>query len=251
VDEGLDRMSETEDPRRRPELLTVGLRAAAERASDARAHRRSADETDACERAAAWLETLRDLIARTAEQGAISRAGLGFGLIGEAEAAGIDGEPQPAAWQAAADHWRSIGQPYRIATCQYRYAQASLAAREPRAAAIAALAEANEIAGQLGAEPLRTDIETLARIARIDLADGVAPLDTVAATPAQRPFGLTERELEVLEQLVGGLSNRQIGDALFISESTAGVHVSNILGKLGVTSRVEAAAIAVRSGLAE
>ena len=47
-----------------------------------------------------------------------------------------------------------------------------------------------------------------------------------------------------------GRTNRQIGDALFISASTAGVHVSNILGKLGVASRVEAATIAVRLGLA-
>jgi DNA-binding CsgD family transcriptional regulator len=250
VAEGLERMSETEDPRRRPELITVGLRAAAEHAGDARAHRRSDDETEARELADGWLATLRELMAATAERGgAISRAGLGFGLIGEAEAAAIDGEPQPTAWKAAADHWRSIGYPYRIATCLYRYAQASLAAREPRAEAIAALVEANSIAEQLGAEPLRAEIETLARIARIDLAEGVVPVE--AGTTAERPFGLTERELDVLRQLVGGLSNRQIGEALFISESTAGVHVSNILGKLGVTSRVEAAAIAVRSGIAE
>jgi DNA-binding NarL/FixJ family response regulator len=50
---------------------------------------------------------------------------------------------------------------------------------------------------------------------------------------------------------MSGRSNRQIGEALFISESTVGVHVSNILGKLGVTSRVEAAAIAARSGIGE
>ena len=72
-----------------------------------------------------------------------------------------------------------------------------------------------------------------------------------AAAPApERPFGLTARELDVIPLLVDGYSNRRIADALFISESTAGVHVSNILGKLGVTTRVEAAAIAVRAGLA-
>ena len=64
-------------------------------------------------------------------------------------------------------------------------------------------------------------------------------------------FGLTDRELEVLRLLAQGLSNRRIGDTLFITESTAGVHVSNILGKLGVASRVEAAAIAVRVGLSD
>jgi DNA-binding NarL/FixJ family response regulator len=64
-------------------------------------------------------------------------------------------------------------------------------------------------------------------------------------------FGLTPRELDVLQLLVAGYSNRQIGETMFISESTAGVHVSNILGKLGVSGRVEAAAAAVRVGLAD
>ena len=64
------------------------------------------------------------------------------------------------------------------------------------------------------------------------------------------PFGLTERERAVLTLVARGYTNRQIGSELFISESTAGVHVSNILGKLGVTSRTEAAAIAVRLDLA-
>ena len=55
----------------------------------------------------------------------------------------------------------------------------------------------------------------------------------------------------MLRLLAQGLSNRRIGDTLFITENTAGVHVSNILGKLGVASRVEAAAIAVRVGLSD
>jgi DNA-binding NarL/FixJ family response regulator len=60
---------------------------------------------------------------------------------------------------------------------------------------------------------------------------------------------LTQRELEVLGLLALGRTNRQIGQELFISGNTAGVHVSNILGKLGAASRAEAAAIAVRLGL--
>ena len=74
------------------------------------------------------------------------------------------------------------------------------------------------------------------------------------ATPepvAADPFGLTAREREVLALVATGQTNRRIAETLFISESTAGVHVSNILGKLGVTSRTEAAAVAVRLGLAE
>ena len=71
-----------------------------------------------------------------------------------------------------------------------------------------------------------------------------------AAGDVADPYGLTIREREVLALLVDGLTNRRIAEALFISESTASVHVSNIIGKLGVSNRVEAAATALRSGLA-
>ena len=60
------------------------------------------------------------------------------------------------------------------------------------------------------------------------------------------PFGLTGRELEVLRLVAAGLGNREIAAELFISPKTASVHVSNILGKLGVASRGEAAATAHR-----
>ena len=53
----------------------------------------------------------------------------------------------------------------------------------------------------------------------------------------------------MLELLAAGRSNRQIGEQLYMAESTAGVHVSNVLGKLGVSRRHEAAAIAHRMGL--
>ena len=55
----------------------------------------------------------------------------------------------------------------------------------------------------------------------------------------------------MLGQLAIGRTNRQIAQALFISEKTASVHVTNLLRKLGVTSRIEAAAIAQRAGLTD
>jgi len=70
-----------------------------------------------------------------------------------------------------------------------------------------------------------------------------APLDPLAR------FGLTEREREVLSLLAAGRSNPEIGRALFISTKTVSVHVSNILAKLGVSGRVEAAAVAHRLGV--
>ena len=63
---------------------------------------------------------------------------------------------------------------------------------------------------------------------------------------AAAPFGLTGRELEVLRLVAAGRGNREIAAELFISPKTASVHVSNILGKLGVSSRGEAAATAQR-----
>ncbi|MBL7550334.1 response regulator transcription factor [Frankia sp. AgB1.9] len=60
------------------------------------------------------------------------------------------------------------------------------------------------------------------------------------------PLGLTARELEVLRLVAAGSSNPQIASALFISRKTASTHVSNILGKLGVATRGEAAAVAHR-----
>jgi Kef-type K+ transport system membrane component KefB/DNA-binding CsgD family transcriptional regulator len=83
---------------------------------------------------------------------------------------------------------------------------------------------------------------------RVDGTDGEPPPVVEAAAPAD-PFGLTTREREVLALVAEGYTNRRIADDLFISESTAGVHVSHILAKLGVDTRTEAAAVAVRLGL--
>jgi DNA-binding CsgD family transcriptional regulator/tetratricopeptide (TPR) repeat protein len=64
-------------------------------------------------------------------------------------------------------------------------------------------------------------------------------------------FGLSGREREVLMQIARGRTNREIGERLFISQKTVGVHVGNILAKLSVSGRVEAAAVAIRLGLTE
>ncbi len=102
---------------------------------------------------------------------------------------------------------------------------------------------------------LASRIESLARRRHLDLAaeplaaDGPGDKATVHPDVADDPFGLTAREREILRLLADGYTNRRIAESLFIAESTAGVHVSNILGKLGVTSRTEAATTAVRLGL--
>jgi DNA-binding NarL/FixJ family response regulator len=97
--------------------------------------------------------------------------------------------------------------------------------------------------------PLTRAIQDLARRARIDLSAPTEPVAKVQATTAAPGFGLTDRELAVLQLLGQGKTNPEIAAALFISPRTAGVHVSNILRKLDATTRVEAATVAERAGL--
>ena len=80
-------------------------------------------------------------------------------------------------------------------------------------------------------------------------SSGSASGSAADAWRATATYGLTGREVEVLLLLALGRTNRQIGDELFIAEGTAGVHVSNIIRKLDVGNRVEAATIAARMGL--
>ncbi|MGW2223255.1 response regulator transcription factor, partial [Nonomuraea sp. NPDC001684] len=114
----------------------------------------------------------------------------------------------------------------------------ALAAGARRAAAVM-VSRARELAAQLGATPLLEQLDVFGRRARVGGAD----------EPEGPPLGLTARELEVLREVSNGRSNREIAAALFISVKTVSVHVSNILAKLGVATRGEAAATAHRLGL--
>lgn len=90
---------------------------------------------------------------------------------------------------------------------------------------------------------LAEQAEALGRRARI-------PIDGAGGTGGGNgdPFGLTPREREVLGLVLLGLTNREIGERLFIADKTASVHVSNILSKLSASTRGEAALIARRHG---
>jgi DNA-binding CsgD family transcriptional regulator len=180
--------------------------------------------------------------------------------------------------------------PYDAALARWRQAEAMLAAgvgRSGRARAQAPLLEAAELGLSLGAKPLLRELRELAGRARIalppqvdaalengapeaanaveDLGPVLAPDRTngrsdlvraIAGDPpasTRRPdtFGLSGREREVLALVAQGRTNREIGERLFISQKTVGVHVGNILAKLEVSGRVEAAAVAIRLGLTE
>ena len=84
---------------------------------------------------------------------------------------------------------------------------------------------------------------------QVQLSPPVAALLLREVPPPPHPEPLTERETDVLRQLALGRSNKEIATALVIAEKTVRTHVSNILGKLGMTSRTQAALHAVRSGL--
>lgn len=145
------------------------------------------------------------------------------------------------------DRWRSAvaavdgaeGPAHLRPYARYRLGEALIAAGD-RAAATEVLREAAALAGTLHAGLVQQWIGDLARRAGIRLLDQVSAPNTP---------GLTARELEVLRLVAAGLTNREIGNELFISAKTASVHVSNILAKLGAGSRAEAAAIAHRDGL--
>jgi DNA-binding CsgD family transcriptional regulator len=148
--------------------------------------------------------------------------------------------------------WEEAGYPYHLAVARWRAAEALLARRGDRNQAGELLRQGHATAVAIGAEPLRRELERLARLGRIDLRQKAAAGERDGApepVPVGAELGLTARELEVLALVAEGRSNRQVADALFISAKTASVHVSNILAKLGVTSRVEAAAVAHRLGL--
>lgn len=74
------------------------------------------------------------------------------------------------------------------------------------------------------------------------LADGGAPEKVTITTKSEQleSFAITSREFEVLELIAEGLSNREIGQRLFLSESTIKTHVSNLLAKLNAKRRTQA-----------
>jgi len=111
-----------------------------------------------------------------------------------------------------------------------------------------AIASRYVITGDLGAAPLRREIERLAKRGRLDL--GIEPPRREATQDVLASLGLTTREREVLALVATGRTNRQIAAELFITEKTAGHHVSSILAKLNVHGRTEAAAVAHSLGLA-
>jgi DNA-binding CsgD family transcriptional regulator len=202
----------------------------------------------------------------------------------------LEGDDDADVWDRVAGAWHERSAPYEVALARWRQAEAVLgsgAGRSGRSDARKPLLAAVKIALGIEARPLLRALTDLAARARIQLPEEV---ETFLAEPERQPvpvpvapdmgtgldgtdgrsklvlaiagdpraavdrgdtFGLSGREREVLSLVAQGRTNREIGDRLFISQKTVGVHVGKILSKLAVSGRVEAAAVAIRLGLTE
>lgn len=98
---------------------------------------------------------------------------------------------------------------------------------------------------------LRTSVELAQAIGMPALLARAGALGATPTSPGAWPDGLTSREVDILRLLAQGMSNREIGRTLFISEHTTANHVRSILRKTGCANRTEAAAYAYRRRLAE
>jgi DNA-binding CsgD family transcriptional regulator/tetratricopeptide (TPR) repeat protein len=198
---------------------------------------------------AAWLEGAHDAVVRDTDSAldlAIRRQSPW--VIGELACwrrrAGVEEAPPAGAaepfaaelagdWARAAEIWTGLGCPYEAAI--------ALAGADDEHA----LRQALDDLQRLEARPAATIVaRRLRERGARGLPRGPRP------TTRENPAGLTAREVEVLELVAQGLRNADIAERLFLSEKTVGHHVSAILRKLGVRTRGEAGAEAVRLGVA-
>lgn len=249
VIDGLAAIRGTDDAQSGGRLVALGLRALAD---DEAVRRDAKSRAERAERLAVLVE---------------ARAAL-------AELPGVDARPEAAAWEALCDAelarlnadragagdlwtavvkaWTAIDRPLPAAYARWREAEARLTARVDAASTVS-LRDAHATALELGGARLTSEVESLAKWYRVDLLPAAEPAaepaGAAAGGAALEAYGLTARELEVLAALAAGHTNREIADAMFISAKTASVHVSNILRKLDVSGRQEAARVAHRLGI--
>jgi len=243
VREGLRIALPADNQHRTALLVSIGARVEADAADDARESGSTVDLAGALARTDEVIEAGRAHLAALVADGAtpLPRV-LRWYALARAERSRLLATPEPSAWAEVAGvaaHERHL-----FGYARFREAEAVLLARGPRQQAATALAEAATIAAELRAAPLAAQVTALADRGRVTLPSSAVP--SMPATTGADPLGLTSREAEVLDLVGRGLTNAEIAEELFISTKTASVHVSNILRKLGLKSRIQAAALAHR-----
>lgn len=237
-------------------LVWHGLRAEAE--AETRADRRVPADKDAVRALRQAVERITKT--RGSAAGPVPDAVTGYLALCAGELSRVEGGTDRGAlaravevWSRAAEVWEQRQHPYPAAYARLRQADAGFAWRARNAGARAALQAAYQAACLLRARPLMEQVDALARHARVTLRDPgaeVAVPDQPApsgAEPAGELARLTERELQVLALVAEALTNQQIARRLRISRATVGVHVTHILEKLQIHSRVQATAIFLRN----
>jgi DNA-binding CsgD family transcriptional regulator/tetratricopeptide (TPR) repeat protein len=247
-------------------LVWHGLRAIgddAELALSATAAKRQRDGlgTAASRAEIVFIERMRLLVERAGATDAVSNTVTGYLQLCEGELSRSRREPNPDVWSRAAETWENLGHPYPTAYAWFRHADSLFSLHARAAGGLTALRRSYRIALSLNAQPLIAEITSLATRARLSLEEPAPRVGPSAASPRQdgNPAvvfagdttpevtpsllaELTEREIMVLAEIAQGRTNREIAQHLFISEKTVSAHVSHILSKLGVHSRVQASA---------
>jgi DNA-binding CsgD family transcriptional regulator/tetratricopeptide (TPR) repeat protein len=247
VELALAQAAGTDDQVLTSEMCALGIRALADQRDEAHQRQWGFDENKASLLAAELIDRAQVLVDLPRQRGTqpLPRAEA-FALQCRAEATRLS-VPEAALWEASATRWEGLGERYFVAYCHWRPAQALLAARSAPTRSAKCLLYAWRISVDIGATHLQAKAEALAQRARINLG---------AESPRERrtsqvagDLGLTSREVEVLGYLASGKTDGQIAEDLFISKKTASVHVSNLLRKLRVENRRDAAEIGRQYGL--
>ncbi|HVM14774.1 MAG TPA: AAA family ATPase [Egibacteraceae bacterium] len=237
VEEGLRQIASTEDRRHRAELCVLGLAVEADLAERDRAA--GDDDAVRTRRAAAqrYMDELEWASTQTVPTGPVELE------TGAMHLARLEGTAGASEWLALADAWASLQEPWPEAHSRLYAAEAALTSGEDAVAREQLRIARVRVKDLPATAPVVAGIEGLAATMRFQFGDEA---DTSAE---RRPdLGLTVRETEVLSLVAEGLTNAEIGRKLFISPKTASVHVTNIMQKLGVNRRAEAAAVALRLG---
>ncbi|HEU5472898.1 MAG TPA: AAA family ATPase [Actinophytocola sp.] len=249
VRDGLRVLAGTDEERFAGPLVELGLRAEADLAERARAVRDEQLAAAAGRAADELLELVRGFRRDPLDPAdATVPEGAAAAHTARAELARVHGAADPTVWLTAAESWSTLGKAYPAAYCTFRAAEARLTAPGgPAAAGAELLRRAHAAAARLEAHPLRAECERLATWHRVILH--AKPAESPGPAGQGTLATLTAREREILALITAGATNREIATDLVISPKTASVHVSNILRKLGVSSRTDAARIGHRGGV--